>query len=733
MGEMYYIAHKSENGKEQTIKDHSLNVAKLCSEFSVSKLKPFAYIVGLLHDIGKYSDSFQKRIRGKDISVEHSASGAKEVIRILDNNMISLMAAYCIAGHHTGLPDGGNKTDIEEDGTLSGKLKRKTEDYSAYQNELDVWNSDIVSIINSTFKYMTDGLKDPRDTNEFLEKYAFVTKYIFSCLTDADFLDTEKFCNQTNRDIKVNFTECLELINKAISEKPCDTKVQSARKMLQSQVFDKVNNDADIYFMNMPTGSGKTLCSMKFALERLGRSGKKRIIYIIPYTSIIEQTAEVFEGIFGENAKILQHHSNYSYDKKPDESNDSITAEKMKKATENWDAPIIITTNVQFFQSIYDYRSSRLRKLHNIADSIIVFDEVHLMPVAYLQPCIRAIGYTARLLNSEILFLTATMPNFKDLFDLYMPGIKAVDLVEDKHLFPVFKNCTYRHLGKCGVESIIEKSQNYESSLIIVNSRKAARQLYSMCTGKKYHLSTYMTSYDRSEVIKKIREDLSNKIKITVISTSLIEAGVDLDFEAVFRELAGLDSLLQSAGRCNREGIRENGYMFIFETDDEISKKQSDLSIRANIARGIILESESGGVLDINSPACIERYYEKLYNINGDLIEKNSIANTCKDPRYLPFRSYAESFRLIDSDTIAIVIEEDDISRNLIAKLKYAGKSVMRELQKYTATVYIWEFEELYKQGVLNDYGTGIYCLTNLNFYNKETGLQMEYSGDYTA
>ena len=520
------------------------------------------------------------------------------------------------------------------------------------------------------------------------------------------------------------------MINKAIGEKQSKTKVQAARKLLQSQAFNKIEKDAEIYLLNMPTGSGKTLCSMKYALERVIRKNKKRIIYVIPYTSIIEQTADVFENIFGQDIQILQHHSNYFYDENSNNSEEHLYSEKMRKATENWDAPIIITTNVQFFQSIYDYRSSKLRKLHNIADSIIVFDEIHMMPIDYLQPCIRAIGCVAKLLNSEILFLTATMPNFKDLFELYIPNAKVINLVEDKSLFPVFKNCTYKYLGICELESIIEKSLTYESSLIIVNNRKKARKLYSMCTGKKYHLSTYMTNYDRSKVIRSIRTDLQNKNKITVVSTSLIEAGVDVDFEAVFRELSGLDSLLQSAGRCNREGKRDNGYMYIFENED-ISKKQSDLAIRVNIARGIINRNLMAEDIDLSSTECIETYYKHLYGFNNDKIERNSIAKQCKDPRYLPFRTFAESFKMIDSDTIAIVIDRDEYSHNLIQELKYGKKGVMRKLQKYTSSIYIWEFEELLKQGVLDDYKTGIYCLTNLDYYDDEIGLIFEIDKNY--
>lgn len=723
-----YIAHKDDGGNTQALKDHLSNVARLCSEHAMEQLKPLAYSIGLFHDIGKYSVSFQQRIRGKNILVEHAASGAKEAINLYGNNIISYLMAYCIAGHHTGLPDGGNKSDIEEEGTLSGKLKRDTEDFSDYKKELIIGKFDIEPIINFVFS----GIKNTNDRDEVLEKYAFIVRYLFSCLKDADFIDTETFCNYTDRKIKYNFAKGLEAINNELAGKECITKVQKCRSILQSQAFNKVSTKANIYMLNMPTGSGKTLCSMKFAIERLIKTNKKRIIYVIPYTSIIEQTAETFESIFGKNIPILQHHSNYYYEESVDKSYKSMTKEKLKKATENWDAPLVISTNIQFFESIYSFKGSKLRKLHNMAESIIVFDEIHLMPVQFLQPCLRAIGYITQILNSEALFLTATMPNFEELFKKYTPNANVIDLVEDKSLFPEFNNCTYKYLGICDLESIIEKTQQYKSSLIIVNNRKIAKKIYSMCTGKKYHLSTYMTNIDRSYTIKKIREDLENKEKIIVISTSLIEAGVDLDFETVFRELAGLDNIIQSGGRCNREGKRNNGYVFIFENEN-ISKRQSDLSLRANVARNIIKEYTSEGEVDIVSSLCIEAYYEQLYGFNEQIISDNSIAKMCNHPTNIPFRTYAENFNMIDSETIGIVIDRDDESHKLIEGMRYGSINAKRKLQKYTATVYIWEFEELYKNGVIDDYGTGVFCLTNMDYYKLDTGLQIENERNYIS
>lgn len=723
MKDFNYIAHKNEEGKEQKLVDHLVNVANLCSEQTIDELKPYAYIIGLIHDIGKYSYAFQQRIRGVNIATEHSTSGAKEAINLFGKNLVSYLMSYCIAGHHTGLPDGGNISDIEEEGTLSGRLKRDVEEYSDYKKELIIGKIDIKFFT----EYLISKLEDKHDNYELIEKYAFLVRYLFSCLTDADFIDTERFCNYAERKIKVNFSNGLVKINNEIRGKKCETKVQKSRGLLQTQAFSKVNYKADIYLLNMPTGSGKTFCSIKFALERLIKTNKKRIIYVIPYTSIIEQTAETFEKIFGKDIPILQHHSNYFYDVDSTESDEHTTKKKLKKATENWDAPLVITTNIQFFQSIYHYKGSKLRKLHNMADSIIVFDEIHLMPIDFLQPCLRAIGHITKLLNSEAMFLTATMPSYKRLFDTYIPNATVVDLVEDKSLFSEFNTCVYKYLGKCSLESIIEKANQYKSSLIIVNNRKVAREMYSSCTRNKYHLSTYMTNIDRSIVIKKIRNDLEKGKKITVISTSLIEAGVDLDFESVFRELAGLDSIIQSGGRCNREGKSNKGYVHIFERD-ESSIKQSNLSLHSNVTRSIIKDNMNDkGEINISSSTCIESYYEQIYEFNSKAISDNSIANMCNHPVNIPFRTYAENFNMIDSDTIAIVIDRDTESQKLIQEMRYGSKNAKRKLQKYTATVYVWEFEKLYEKGVLDDYDTGIFCLTNMNYYVCDIGLQIDY------
>lgn len=479
----------------------------------------------------------------------------------------------------------------------------------------------------------------------------------------------------------------------------------------------------------MPTGSGKTLCSIRAALKTAIENKKKRIIYVIPYVSIIEQTAKVFEDIFGDVLPVLQHHSNYDFDDDKNEDENEITSEKLKRSCENWDAKLIVTTNIQFFESLYHYKGRRLRKLHNLADSVIIFDEIHMLPIDYIQPCLRAIGYVTKYLNSTAILMSATMPNYDKFMERYMSGVKIENAVKDTSLFNVFDKCRYEYIGKCELASLAEKAQEYDNALIIVNKRKTARELYDICSGNKYHLSTYMTPLHRSEIIAKIKEDIKNGINTTVISTSLIEAGVDLDFKAVFREIAGIDNVLQSGGRCNREGKMDMGDVFVFETDggNYQTKKKSDIIIRANITRNLFEEFEN-----ISTDKCIKEYYGRLLNYKEKKIEENTItAIMGNDLRIdgIPFRTYAESFNFIDNQVIGIVIPCDE-NRGLIKELKDGKLSVKRNLQRYSASVNKDEFKELFQIGIIETLDCGVCILANTDYYKSDVGLTLENDVD---
>lgn len=721
------VAHINETTKEiQTVKEHSENTAELCKKFSIPALKDIMYNMGLYHDIGKYQDTFQRKINGANVQIEHSICGAL-VARKKYTKAVGIMMGYCIAGHHSGIPNGGFENDTPDLPTLHGRLQRKTEDYSEYEKELtgeEINDKDFQ-------KWM---LQDCNGNVElFVDKFAFFTRYSFSCLTDADSLDTGHFCNISQpRPLKADFKACLKRVDNKLHSFACRTSLQKARTSLQQQIFQMCDQNAEVYLMNMPTGSGKTLASMKFALERALRRNKKRIIYVIPYNSIIDQTVEIFENLFDGCAEILRHQSTFSYENSDNNYSEDYRL-AAKSASENWNAPLIITTAVQFFETIYSNRRGKLRKLHNLADSVLIFDEAHLMPQDYLQPCLRAIAYITRYLNSEAVFLTATMPNFPKLMRQYaLADNKVLDLISVSPLFDEFQKCCYQYLGEIEQERLLEITGQYSSSLIIVNNRRTAKELFQKCSGQKYHLSTYMTMYDRRQKIQEIKQSLQLlgeefsegcevplERRITIISTSLIEAGVDLDMHSVFRELTGLDSILQAGGRCNREGLRAGATTFVFEFANKGKTAANDE--RANITRELFHKYPQ-----ISDPKCISEYYERLLFLKRDKIEKNMISRDCSDICSIPFRTYAEKFELIDSRMISIVVPRDEKSRKLVDALRFTGHVAVREAQNYTCSVYQRELDDLIRQHVVEDFGTGIYCLVNADYYDAETGITFE-------
>ncbi len=725
MGERY-IAHISENGKEQSIAEHSLNTAAAASDFSIAELKRINYMCGLLHDIGKYSSEFQSRIRGENIRVEHSICGALEVPKIEGSDQpLTLLMQLCIAGHHSGIPDCGVKNDTADMPTLYGRMRRKSVDFSDYNTELDVEPTGAEA-------FMALLVKDCKTREDLVEKFAFLVRYCFSCLTDADSLDTAAFCGEgLPEPLRCSFEKCAMSLEARLTAFKTITELQSARSRLQNQAFTRVGADSNIYLMNMPTGSGKTLASMRCALKRvLGSNGRlRRIIYVIPYNSIIDQTVSTFESLFFGHTDILRQQSSFIYEEQSDLTEDSKAS--FSAACENWDAGIVITTAVQFFESFYGNKRGKLRKVHNMANSFIVFDEAHLMPREYLEPCLRGIGYITKYLNSEALFLTATMPDFRTLIERCAEdGLSITELICDTADFEKFRKCRFSDLGRISDEALLQKAAGYASSLIVVNSRRKAAELYKLCTGEKYHLSTYMTAFDRTRVIENIKAALKRlyddypdpsavppERRVTVVSTSLIEAGVDLDFVSAFRELAGLDSVLQTGGRCNREGLRDPGDVFVFEPPDSGQR-----TVEQELTKGVLTEFE-----DISDEAAIRAYYDRLFCIDDERIHSKSVSRSCKSINMIPFRTYSESFRLIDDRrTVSLAVCRDEYSRELYNALCAGGHISSRKISKYCCTVHLDELERLREQGVAADHGSGVFFLTDESYYDCELGVKFE-------
>ena len=733
------IAHiRKDTHETQTIKQHSENTALLAQSFAVRPIRQLVLAAGILHDIGKYQSRFQQRILGNhNIQAPHALCGAQTAKKYYGKMIACPMLAYVIAGHHAGLLDYGSKSDIPEDATLCGTLMREVQDdYSRYETELAIPPLDEQALL----AFMAQGNPTP---GEAAERFAFFTRYAFSCLTDADSLDTETFMTGLAREgIYADFAVCLQKVNQQLASFCSVTPLQKARSGLQAQAFAHAKEQAHTYLMNMPTGSGKTLCSLKFALERAIAAGKKRIIYIIPYNSIIDQTAETFEKLLGEAAPVLRHQSTFVYEDQAELAEEEVLART--KATENWDAPLIVTTAVQFFESLYGNRRGSLRKLHNMGDAVLIFDEAHLLPRAYLEPCLKGISYLTGFLNSEAVLLTATMPDYRSLLNRFgLAGLTIVDLIPDRTSFEAFRKCRFQKLGVLTDEQLLQKAMESPSCLIIVNSRKAARMLYEAIPQgcQTFHLSTWITAQHRQETIQSIRVALSGleqdypdlaripkERRLTVVSTSLVEAGVDLDFYTVFRELSGLDSILQAGGRCNREGKRALADVFLFEREEEVGKPATDA--RVNITRRLLEEYDKP-----DAPACILAYYERLYAACEDELTSHSIVKFEND-RYrfdpgkvvqLPFRSYAEEFRIIDAPTYAVAIPCDDISRALIDRIPEGlSAKERRQLQKYTCSVSPFDFKGLLAQHLVETDQSGLIWLKNPAQYKRDTGIQFE-------
>ncbi len=722
---MKKLAHITHDSREQTLSEHLENVSKLAEKFAKEPFKDIAKAAGAAHDIGKNAQAFQARLHGSKEKFEHSACGAIEIQNLQcgkSGEVIKPLLEYCIAGHHTGLPDGGTDGDSADgSATLKARLKRA----DSYTGKSDYHGSE--DYMKLSLPDVTEFLKlfDMNDRNGFFEKYAFFTRYVFSCLTDADYLDTETFCSPgIIRGTSGDTEKMYVAVKNKLGAFKAETELQKCRAKIQQQALSNLDESCDISILNMPTGSGKTLCSLMLALEMIKRSCTrlKRIIYVIPYTSIIEQTADVFEKIIGKYTDIVQHHSNYFYDD-PGE-NDSAES-KLKKACENWDAPVIITTSVQFFESLYHYKSSRLRKLHNLADSVIVFDEIHLLPVDHIQPCLKGVGYITKYLGSKAIFLSATMPNYDKLFAKYIPECRAKHLITDRSDFSSFEKCLYHNLGEQTLEGIAEKASSAQSSLIVVNSRKSARNAFNLISGNKYHLSTYMTPHDRKQTIKKIRDDLENGRKVCVVSTSLIEAGVDLDFETVFRQTAGLDSILQSGGRCNREGKRDKGDVYFFSTDEKLN---GDIALRANITNQLAAKYDN-----INDKLCIEEYFDRLFKFKEKDIECATI--TSKEYFHgsissFAFREYANSFEFIKDETVSVVIDNCKETTALLERAAELCTSANRMLQSYSVSLRLREFSAMLRTGRVRLHQSGLYVLDDPNDYSSEIGLLLDRHND---
>lgn len=705
---MEYIAHMNNQGV-QTIKEHLIGTAELSGEFAAKFGKQdWGYCCGMLHDIGKYSADFQGKIRGEhERKVDHATAGARVCnekggkYKILE---------YCVAGHHAGLADFGGEFDNGGDSTLMGRRKKKISDYMAYQSEIE-----IPEITSDPF--------DLRKTTNPDFSLSVFMRMIFSCLVDADFLDTEAFMNEgkaernSGESVKVLLEKLENHISEWLQNQDTET-VNGRRSEILRHCLEKGKSEKGLFRLTVPTGGGKTIASLAFALRHVVANRMDRVIYVIPYTSIIEQNAKVFREILGDE-NVLENHCNVDY-----ESTNELR--EMQLATENWDKPVVVTTNVQFFESLFANKSSKCRKLHNIANSVIIFDEAQMLPNEYLKPCIAMIEELINHYRTSVVLCTATQPALKSFFQ---SKISATELCPRMHeQFEFFKRTLFEDIGIVAEKFLISKLREEYQALCIVNTKKRAQSIYKELKGDGvYHLSTSMYPAHRKYVLEEIRKRLQKNEKCILISTSLVEAGVDLDFQSVYRELAGVDSMIQAAGRCNREGWRkvENSKVFIFrfeEKENVLGQRQ-----QIDVAKSLLADGR-----ELSDMETIIKYFEMLYHIKGDSLDKKKILDefTNKNMKY-NFVKVGKEFKLIEQNTKTIFINREETASKILLELQCKGftRSGMRKASQYCINIYDQTFDKMYGAGMLRPVAENMedfYVLTDNSRYTEEMGLELE-------
>ncbi len=733
---MTYYAHIKKDEElisKQILEEHLKNVAEIAAQ-NAGKfgMKEWGYVTGLWHDLGKYSAKFQEKMRRiengeKDIKVDHSTYGAKLIFEKEKN--LGKIIAYCIAGHHAGLPNAnGNPSSLNE------RLRKEMTPL-----ELDKISKEILFYPTLKVDNLREWFKNSSGESRAFG-YVFLIRMLFSSLVDADFLDTERFMNPKKNEKRHSYPSLNDLRNifmKKMKEFQERKKFENKKlNELRGEIYQKciraAQKEPGFFSLTVPTGGGKTLSSLAFAFEHAKKYGFERIIYVVPFTSIIEQNAEIFRVFLGENS-IVEHHSNYSQrDSRDDDEEIRLLA------TENWDAPIIVTTNVQFFESLFSARTSRARKLHNISKSVVILDEAQMIPIDYLIPSLEALRELATHYSSTVVLCTATQPalNKRENF----PGLENVrEIISNpKGLALKLKRVRESYIGEIDQEELAERLSTKEQVLCIVDSRKDAFELYKLVETRipmgNYHLSALMCPVHRSKVLNEIREVLRNGKTCRVISTQLVEAGVDIDFPVVYRSLAGLDSIAQAAGRCNREGKLKYGELFVFKPLKGIPPI-ADFRARAEEAEAIISRNENN-FLSLES---IDNFFKSFYWRKGKkLLDKKGIMEDCIrgiTTLDFQFRDMAEKFKIIENIQKVIIVPYDENADNLIESLRrYPTKDILRGLQRYTVQIPERAFEEFYNSGYVEPVREDFYVLNDIGMkeaYSEETGLTLDMPESY--
>ncbi len=743
-----YLAHvrQDSQGKweEHGLEQHLQDVAKIAGMFGGAfASSEWASLAGLWHDLGKYKSDFQGYIRsasgyeahleGTAGKVDHSTAGAIHAVQ--RHAGMGRILAYLIAGHHSGLPDW-----IKGEANGRGLSDRIQET----RHIEDAKKSDIPRSILEAALPTSRPLQDP-------EQFHLWVRMLFSCLVDADFLDTEAFMDPAKagrRDsgpglavLREQFLEYILARDEALRSKgDFDLPVNRVRREVLSDCRTASSLSPGFFSLTVPTGGGKTLSSMAFALDHALRYAKRRIVLAIPYTSIIEQSAQVLSSVFGAE-NVLEHQSNLDLERE--------TA-RGRLAAENWDAPIVVTTNVQLFESLFASRTSRCRKLHNLAGSILVLDEAQMLPAEFLAPTLKVLEGLVRYFGCSVVLCTATQPSLAGRIGSQAAAFQGLEkdsvreIVRDPlALAQALKRVEVRFKGpdKMDWNTLAAELSGHRQVLCIVNRRRDCRELWEALKDaskeRPIHLSASMCGEHRSVVIKGIKDALARGGCLRVVSTQLVEAGVDIDFPMVYRAMTGLDGIAQAAGRCNREGRLENklGETVVFHPPEPsppgLLRKQEQAGLEVIRNRPL---SEP-----LLSPDAYAAYFRSLYGSVNDFGQKAFRDYLVKDAYgcQFQFREAAQWYRLIDEagrkDVVVWHTAGRIDSREILEELRRFGpyRDRLRRLQRFTVNVPERVWEQLKEQGCIAEVsapegGIGLWAQCVPDLYDETFGLKME-------